>query len=243
MERLGDLGDDPGLVDLLAQHGRFLYLLNRRPEAVAVVDRVLPVAERLDMLPVVAELLVTRGTALASIGREYEGIAVLDGGLRLAAANGLTATELRARINLSGLLSHVRPAGGLRDRGRRCGAGDAARAQGVRAVPRGQHGQQRARDRATGTESIAQLRQAIETAGVTEDATLQLEQYLVELGLWRGDNDPVMTARVHDYLVRRIAAGDGSFAAGPPLPGRDRRTDRGPSLGGVRALHDVRPAG
>ena len=210
LERLGDLGDDPGLVDLLAQHGRFLYLLDRRPEAVLVVDRVLPVAERLDMLPVVAELLVTRGTALASIGREYEGIAVLDGGLRLAAAHGLTATELRARINLSGFLNMYDPREGYATA---AAGAEMAMRLGLKAYAPSLVGNMASNALETGhwDQSIAQLWQAIETAGVTADATLQFEYHLVELGLWRGDNDPAMTARVHDHLARRIAAGDSSF--------------------------------
>ena len=58
----------------------------------------------------VADTLVTRGVALVSIGRAYEGIGCLETGLRLAQQHGLLATEIRARTNMGGPLDRPRPA-------------------------------------------------------------------------------------------------------------------------------------
>jgi class 3 adenylate cyclase/tetratricopeptide (TPR) repeat protein len=100
-----DLGDDPGLATLLGQLARFQML--RQVDfgaAIANADRTLAIAERLDRVDLVADTLVTRGVALVSVGRAYEGIGCLETGLRLAQQHGLLATEIRARINLGGPL-------------------------------------------------------------------------------------------------------------------------------------------
>jgi tetratricopeptide (TPR) repeat protein len=82
--------------------------------AVQWADRALPLAERLDMLFEIADLLVTRGTALSYVGRVREGIAELQGALLLAESYGLTSTALRARVNLSGALGAEDPDAALR---------------------------------------------------------------------------------------------------------------------------------
>ena len=82
--------------------------------AVATADRALAIAERLDLVDIVADVLVTRGTALTSIGRAYEGIGCLEAGLRLAERHGLLSTEIRARTNMGGPLDRSRPAGRVR---------------------------------------------------------------------------------------------------------------------------------
>jgi len=57
----------------------------------------------------VADVLVTRGVALTSMGRDYEGIGCLETGLRLAERHGLLAIEGRARTNLGGPLTDRDP--------------------------------------------------------------------------------------------------------------------------------------
>jgi class 3 adenylate cyclase/tetratricopeptide (TPR) repeat protein len=105
-----DLGDDPGLATLLGQLARFQMLRQLDfPTAIANADRALGIAERLDMVGIVADLLVTRGCALASMGRGYEGIGCLETGLRLAEQHGLLATEIRARTNMGGPLTDRDP--------------------------------------------------------------------------------------------------------------------------------------
>ncbi|HEX7399806.1 MAG TPA: hypothetical protein VF302_08565, partial [Candidatus Limnocylindrales bacterium] len=100
-----DLGEDPGYASLLGQLTRFQML--RQVDfaaAVATADRALAIAERLDRVDIVADVLVTRGAALTSVGRAYEGIGCLETGLHLAERHGLLATEIRARTNMSGPL-------------------------------------------------------------------------------------------------------------------------------------------
>jgi hypothetical protein len=105
-----DLGDDPGLATLLGQLARFQML--RQVDfgaAIANADRALAIAERLDRVDLVADVLVTRGVALVSIGRAYEGIGCLETGLSLAQQHGLLATEIRARTNMGGPLTDRDP--------------------------------------------------------------------------------------------------------------------------------------
>jgi hypothetical protein len=66
-----------------------------------IVDRTLPVAERLELTRETTELLVTRGAALAGLGRPREGTITLIGAVAAASAAGLPGVELRARVNLS----------------------------------------------------------------------------------------------------------------------------------------------
>jgi class 3 adenylate cyclase/tetratricopeptide (TPR) repeat protein len=105
-----DLGVDPGYAALLGQLARFQMLRQGDFEAaVATADRALAIAERLDRVDLVADVLVTRGVALTSMGRDYEGIGCLESGLRLAERHGLLGIELRARTNLGGPLTDRDP--------------------------------------------------------------------------------------------------------------------------------------
>jgi len=109
-DEFADLGDDPGLATLLGQLARFQMLRQVDfPAAVANADRALAIAERLDRVDLVADVLVTRGVALVSIGRAYEGIGCLETGLRLAQQHGLLRTEIRARTNMGGPLTDRDP--------------------------------------------------------------------------------------------------------------------------------------
>ena len=105
-----DLGEDPGYASLLGQLARFQML--RQVDfaaAIANADRALAIAERVDRVDLVADLLVTRGTALTSMGRAYEGVGCLETGLHLAQRHGLLGTEIRARTNLGGPLTDSDP--------------------------------------------------------------------------------------------------------------------------------------
>ena len=105
-----DLGEDSGFASLLGQLARFQMLRQVGfAAAVATADRALAIAERLDRVDLVADVLVTRGVALTSMGRDYEGIGCLETGLRLAERHGLLAIEGRARTNLGGPLTDRDP--------------------------------------------------------------------------------------------------------------------------------------
>ncbi|MGH2556535.1 MAG: ATP-binding protein, partial [Actinomycetota bacterium] len=82
------------------------YQRQAQPErAASAADRALGAAERLDLLPVVAQAMVTKGTVLAQLGRPRESVALLEAGVRLAMETGQIPLELRARNNLAATLS------------------------------------------------------------------------------------------------------------------------------------------
>ena len=81
--------------------------------AVEWADRALPLAERLDMIPEIADLLEHAGHRARLRGAGAEGVAGLRGVLDLGTAYGLSYAATRARINLSSILSFDDPATGL----------------------------------------------------------------------------------------------------------------------------------
>ena len=101
---LADLAADPGVVVLHGQLARARALADDFGRALAVADRVLEAGERLDLVPLVADTLVTKGSALVFVGRGYEGMATIEAGQRLAEANGLETIAFRALINRSTFL-------------------------------------------------------------------------------------------------------------------------------------------
>jgi len=112
-QRFADLEDDPALVTLNGQLARAYFLNEKHRDAVAAADGVLEAAERLDLVEVVADTLVTRGSALVALGRRYEGIGAVEAGHRLAAAHSLLPTVGRALNNLASVLMDSDPHAGL----------------------------------------------------------------------------------------------------------------------------------
>jgi class 3 adenylate cyclase len=100
--------DGVGGVALLAQLCRSYFLGHDYGRAIAVADRTLEAAERLDLAPVVADVLITRGSALCFKGRSYEGLGALRAGIELADERGLVATALRGRLNIGALATDPR---------------------------------------------------------------------------------------------------------------------------------------
>ena len=112
-DEFADLGDDPGLVALLSQLAR-AYMLNEEHErAIEASDRALAAAERADLVELVADTLITKGTALANVRRGYEGQAEIEGGMRLAEEHGFPLITLRGRINISTVQVEGNPRAGL----------------------------------------------------------------------------------------------------------------------------------
>ena len=89
--------DDAESVELIAQLGRAYYLDEQFVRGMEVVDRAMAAAERLDLVRVIADGLVTKGTGLSFLGRSYEGLGTLEAGSRLADANGFEDISLRGR--------------------------------------------------------------------------------------------------------------------------------------------------
>ena len=101
VESFADLADDPAVIGLEGQLARAYFLADDNRRAIEVAERVLEAAEHADLVAIVADTLITKGTALGILGRGTEGLGVLGAGASLAEAHDLSATLMRAYINLS----------------------------------------------------------------------------------------------------------------------------------------------
>jgi class 3 adenylate cyclase/tetratricopeptide (TPR) repeat protein len=97
-----DLGAEPAVAAVGGQLARAYMLNSQNRRAIEVSDLVLETAERGDLVEILADLLVTKGSALDSIGRTVEGAALLRVAQEIAEAGGLTETMLRALGNRLG---------------------------------------------------------------------------------------------------------------------------------------------
>ena len=104
-----DLAPDPAFVGLEAQFARAYFLRDQHHRALEIIERVLDAAERGDLTAVLADALVTKGSALHAIGRIREGMGVTEIGERLAREQGLTWTVLRGLNNRVYQLSEFDP--------------------------------------------------------------------------------------------------------------------------------------
>ena len=103
-DEFADLAADPAGITLGSQLARGYFLAGSSDRrAIEVADRVLEAAEHADLPAIVADTLVTRGTALANLGRVIEGLGAITAGRDLADASGLGATVLRAYNNLGAI--------------------------------------------------------------------------------------------------------------------------------------------
>jgi class 3 adenylate cyclase/tetratricopeptide (TPR) repeat protein len=105
-DEFADLAADPAGIALGGQLARAYFLTDDNRRAIEVADQVLEAAEHSDLPEIVADTLVTRGTALAWLGRPIEGLALLAAGQQLAEAHGLVANRAYlAHNNRSGIES------------------------------------------------------------------------------------------------------------------------------------------
>jgi class 3 adenylate cyclase/tetratricopeptide (TPR) repeat protein len=111
---LSELENEASIVAVWAALSRAHMLHGDSARAVEWADRALPLAERLDLVPEIADLLNTRATALSLGGRVREAVAGLRGVLEMTTSYGLSYAALRARINLSSVLGVEDPAGSWR---------------------------------------------------------------------------------------------------------------------------------
>jgi len=111
---LSELENDASIVAVWAALSRAYMLHGDNLPAVEWADRALPLAERLDMVPEIADLLNTRASALGFSGRVREAVAGLRGVLEMSNSYGLSYAVLRARTNLSSVLSLEDPMAGWR---------------------------------------------------------------------------------------------------------------------------------
>jgi class 3 adenylate cyclase/tetratricopeptide (TPR) repeat protein len=102
----GPLQDPPELGGAFAELARAHMLNEEHEAAVTSADRALELAARMTDPLIVVEALVTKGTSLSVLGRAAESEATLRGAIHLADHNGLVASALRARNNLSGQITY-----------------------------------------------------------------------------------------------------------------------------------------
>ena len=103
---LADCPNDPDaaeVVTLRAELGRALMVSNDR-RGLELVERSLIEAERLRLVPTIADALVTKAAFLDMGGRSVEGVALVRGAIDLAVDHGLVNIEFRARSNLASQL-------------------------------------------------------------------------------------------------------------------------------------------
>ncbi len=98
-----DLRADATAIALGGQLARAYLLVEDNRRAIQCADPVLEAAEHADLKAIVADTLVTKGTALARVGRTIEGLGAIGAGQALAEAAGLDVAFLRAHANRSSL--------------------------------------------------------------------------------------------------------------------------------------------
>ncbi len=110
-----DLSTDPNLAIAASDLAR-AYLLTNAPRltTAAAAEAALPALEQFALTDSIAQAMITRGTALGSLGRIRQGLALIKGALELADREGLAATSIRGRINLSYVGSTEDPVMGFR---------------------------------------------------------------------------------------------------------------------------------
>ena len=106
-----DLGEARELLQLKSQQARLYMLTNRFAPVLPLTDEVLAAAEVRDDLELIADTLITRGTALVNLLRWREGKAVLEDASAMAQANGFTSTWFRALNNSLNVMAATDPGG------------------------------------------------------------------------------------------------------------------------------------
>ncbi|GMQ86752.1 MAG: adenylate/guanylate cyclase domain-containing protein [Acidimicrobiia bacterium] len=78
------------------------YMMDQQyEESLAWADRSLAIAERLDLVPVYTDVLITKGTALGNVYRTRESVTLMEAGLDLAREHQLSKSKWRALNNLA----------------------------------------------------------------------------------------------------------------------------------------------
>jgi class 3 adenylate cyclase len=112
-EEFADLEGTPAGIGLMAALASSHGTLDRTAEQFAWIERIIPVAERLDLIEDLADALVSRGTTLSSTDRPREGVLLLRGAHAMALANGFRFPEWRGRVILTFNEQWSEPVAGL----------------------------------------------------------------------------------------------------------------------------------
>ena len=101
--------DNLSRLTMQGQLARAYYLIDRARDAIPIADVVLEQAEHHQLFALLADVLVTKGSALGNMGRPHEGMAVLELGARIAEEHDLTLVHLRALNNRLVFLGEIDP--------------------------------------------------------------------------------------------------------------------------------------
>ncbi len=93
-----DLWPDAVAVELRGRLARAYEQNEQHQRAVEVADTALAAAEHADLVPVLARILIDKGSALGNLGRLREAIALINAGEQLARDNGLNEQLLNALV-------------------------------------------------------------------------------------------------------------------------------------------------
>jgi class 3 adenylate cyclase len=104
---------DPGYIELALQHATLLMRLSHDADAVAVADRALPAMEAAGADVNVIQMLITRGVALANLGRPTEAVVSLTGAKAIAERRNMVDAALRSATNLGYVLEPEDPLQGF----------------------------------------------------------------------------------------------------------------------------------
>ena len=113
MAEFSDLEGVAAIAALGGQLARAHYLTGSLRRAIEIADPALRTAEHLDLPEIIADTLVTKGSALAQDGRYNEGTALVRAGQELADKHGLVDTLMRAVGNRIAFESSADPLAAL----------------------------------------------------------------------------------------------------------------------------------
>ena len=104
---------EPGVAAMHGQLARAHMFVSDFPSALAVAEPTLAAAEELDLSAVLADTLITKGSALGTMGRPFEAMALEVAARDLAQRLNLAWLELRAITNIGLLMASDDPVAGV----------------------------------------------------------------------------------------------------------------------------------
>jgi tetratricopeptide (TPR) repeat protein len=107
--RFADLAADPAVIRLDGQLARAYFFKEDHARAAEIADRVLAAAELADLVDIVSDTLITKGSALRYLRRYHEGLGLIEVGKELAEKHGLLTTVHRGLNNLASFASDDDP--------------------------------------------------------------------------------------------------------------------------------------
>src|SRR4029078_9482203 len=85
----------------------------RYEDALPIAERVLEVAEQVELTELAADTLITKGTILDNLWRHFEAVALIEAGRRLTERHGHWSLAPRALNNLASVLAEDDPRAAL----------------------------------------------------------------------------------------------------------------------------------